>query len=169
MASTTYTAEQARKRDESKWTIVQVILAPLQFLAFIISLGLIAHYLNTGQGYAVATLSVLIKIALLWLITITGMFWEKEVFGKWFLAPQFFWEDALNAVALVMHNLYFGAILLGWSEHDLMVLMLVAYISYLVNFAQFFVKGLQARKAKNALQSQQSVDTALPDDQLVSV
>jgi 3-vinyl bacteriochlorophyllide hydratase len=143
-----YTPEQLERRNNTRWTIVQAILAPLQFLAFIISLGLIIYYLQTGQGYAAATVSVVIKIALLWAITITGMFWEKEVFGQWFLAPQFFWEDALNALAMFMHNLYFVALLLGWGEHDLMVLMLVAYVSYLANFAQFFVRGLQARKER---------------------
>ena len=143
-----YTAEQMEKRDNSKWTMVQMVLAPLQFLTFVISLGLIVHYLSTGNGYTITNISVLIKIALLWLITITGMIWEKEVYGQWFLAPEFFWEDALNAVALFMHNLYFIALLLGWSHDQLMTLMLIAYISYLVNFAQFFVRGLQARKQR---------------------
>ncbi|MEM9953265.1 MAG: 2-vinyl bacteriochlorophyllide hydratase [Chloroflexota bacterium] len=141
-----YTPEQLDKRNSSKWTIVQGILAPLQLITFIISFILIVRYLRTGEGYAIANISVLIKIALLWLITITGMFWEKEVFGKWFLAEEFFWEDALNAVALIMHNLYFGAILLGADERQLMLLMLVAYISYLINFAQFFYRGIQAYK-----------------------
>ncbi|MGF1507648.1 MAG: 2-vinyl bacteriochlorophyllide hydratase [Anaerolineae bacterium] len=143
-----YTTEQIEIRDNSKWTLVQAVLAPIQFLAFIISFGLIIHYLVTGGGYAVANASVLVKIALLWLITITGMFWEKEVFGQWFMAPEFFWEDLFNAVAMVMHNLYFVALLLGWSEQAVMTLMLVAYVSYLVNCAQFFVRGIQARKRR---------------------
>ncbi|MEZ4638185.1 MAG: 2-vinyl bacteriochlorophyllide hydratase [Caldilineaceae bacterium] len=33
---------------------------------------------------------MLIKITLLWAITVTGMIWEKEIYGKWFLAPEFF-------------------------------------------------------------------------------
>lgn len=142
----TYTMEQLHKRNTSKWTIVQMVLAPVQLLAFIISVALVIHYLTTGEGYDIATVSILIKIALMWLITITGMIWEKEVYGKWFLAPEFFWEDTLNAVALFMHNLYFVARLAGWSERDLMLLMLVAYGSYMVNFAQFFIKGLRARR-----------------------
>jgi 3-vinyl bacteriochlorophyllide hydratase len=138
------------KRDSSKWTPVQGILAPVQFLAFLISFGMIVFYLVTGEGYTLATISVLVKIALLWAITVTGMFWEKDVFDQWFLAPEFFWEDALNAVAMVMHNLYFIAILLGWSQDAVMTLMLVAYMSYIVNCAQFFVRGLQARKQRLA-------------------
>ncbi|MEL7434000.1 MAG: 2-vinyl bacteriochlorophyllide hydratase [Chloroflexota bacterium] len=152
MATQGYTAEQWQARQDSKWTMVQMILAPLQLLTFVISLGLIIYYLTTGNGYWVATVSVFIKIALLWAITITGMFWEHDVYGKWFLAEEFFWEDFMNAVALGMHNLYFIALMLGWSEQDLMWLMLVAYISYLVNFGQFLVRGLQSRKQREAFQ-----------------
>lgn len=142
----TYTAEQLARRNNSKWTLVQAVLGPLQFVVFIISVGLVVRYLTTGQGYEVATVSVLIKIGLLWLITITGMIWEKEVFDHWFLAPQFFWEDVGNAVAMLLHNLYFLAVWLGWSERAVMTVMLVAYVGYLVNFGQFVVKGLRARK-----------------------
>jgi 3-vinyl bacteriochlorophyllide hydratase len=145
-----YTTEQMQARNTSKWTMVQMILAPLQLLTFVVSLGLIIYYLITGSGYQIATISVLIKIVLLWAITITGMFWEKEVFGKWFLAPEFFWEDAFNGVAMVMHNLYFIAVWVGWSEQQLMGLMLVAYITYVINFAQFLARGLRARKQRLA-------------------
>lgn len=144
----TYTPEQLEKRNKSKWTLVQAILAPLQFLAFLISFSLVIHYLVTGNGYAAANISVWIKIALLWLITITGMIWEKEIFGKWFLAPQFFWEDVGNAVAMLTHNIYFLAVWLNWSERAIMTLMLVAYLSYLVNVAQFVVKGINARRQR---------------------
>lgn len=154
----TYTPEQLQKRDESKWTLVQAILAPVQFLAFVISFVLVVRYLLSGQGYAAATVSVLIKIALLWLITVTGMIWEKEVFGRWFLAPEFFWEDVGNAVAMIMHNLYFFARWQGWTSEATMTLMLVAYIAYLFNMAQFIVKGVRARKDRmeGAVQAQQS-------------
>lgn len=150
MATSTYTPEQLKKRDESKWTLVQAILAPVQFLAFIISFFLVARYLLTGQGYEIANISVLIKITLLWLITITGMIWEKEVFGRWFLAPEFFWEDVGNAVAMILHNVYFFARWQGWSAEATMTFMLFAYIAYLFNMAQFVVKGVQARQQRMA-------------------
>lgn len=146
----TYTAEQLQRRDNSKWTLVQAILAPVQFLAFLVSLGLVIRYLTTGEGYEIATISVLVKISLLWLITITGMIWEKEVFGKWFLAPEFFWEDTFNAIAMITHNLYFFARWQGWSEQALMSLMLFAYSTYMINCVQFFIKGLRARQDRLA-------------------
>jgi 3-vinyl bacteriochlorophyllide hydratase len=148
MSPATYTAEQLTRRNESIWTGVQAILAPVQFLAFLISLGLVIRYLVTGEGYVITNVSVLIKIALLWLITVTGMIWEKEIFGHWFLAPQFFWEDVGNAVAMLFHNLYFLAVWLGWSERAVMTLMLVAYITYVFNCAQFIIKGLRSRQQR---------------------
>lgn len=157
MAAQGYTPEQWEARQNSRWTVVQMVLAPLQLLTFVLSLGLIIYYLTTGNGYWVATISVVIKIALLWAITITGMFWEHDVYGKWFLAEEFFWEDFMNAVALGMHNLYFIALLFGWTERDLMWLMLIAYISYLINFGQFLVRGLQSRKQTEALRLSDSL------------
>ena len=140
-----YSPEQQARRDASVWTRVQAVLAPLQFLAFVLSLTLVVRYLATGQGYAIANASVLIKIALLWAITITGMLWEKQVLGHYFLARAFFWEDVGNAVAIIIHNLYFLARGLHWSDRAVMSLMLLAYCTYLANCAQFVRKGIQAR------------------------
>lgn len=150
---TDYTAEQMARRDASVWTKVQAVLAPLQFVAFLISFGLVIRYLATGDGYEVANVSVLVKIALLWAITITGMIWEKEIYGKWFLAPEFYWEDVGNAVAMLVHNLYFIARWLQWSDQAVMSLMLFAYITYLVNCWQFIRRGLQARRQRMADQT----------------
>jgi 3-vinyl bacteriochlorophyllide hydratase len=153
----TYTAEQLARRDASSWTRVQVILAPIQFLAFLVSAALVVRYLATGQGYALANASVLVKISLLWAITISGMIWEKAIFGHYFLARQFFWEDVGNAVAMLFHNLYFLARALHWSDRAVMTLMLVAYCSYLVNCAQFVVKGMRAGRQRRMLREQSSV------------
>jgi 3-vinyl bacteriochlorophyllide hydratase len=149
-----YTPEQLARRNASPWTRVQAILAPIQFLAFLVSLALVVRYLLTGQGYALATASVLVKIALLWAITITGMIWEKDVFGRYFLAPEFFWEDVGNAVAMALHNLYFLAQWLAWPERAVMTLMLVAYCGYLVNCAQFVIKGIRAGQQRRLARRQ---------------
>lgn len=149
-----YSRELMDKRNSSVWTKVQMVLAPLQLLTFVISFALIVRYLSTGEGYAIANGSVLLKISLLWLITVTGMFWEKEMYGKWFLAPEFFWEDAFNAVAMFVHNLYFVALVLGWSHDSIMTLMLVAYTTYVINFAQFAYRGWQGHKERVAYQQE---------------
>lgn len=146
-----YTAEQLERRNRSFWTRVQAVLAPTQFVAFLASFGLVVRFLATGQGYAVANASVLVKIALLWLITITGMIWEKEIFGHYFLAREFFWEDVGNVVAMLTHNLYFLARALHWNDRAVMTLMLLAYCTYLVNCAQFVRRGIQAGRQRRQM------------------
>jgi len=63
-----YTADQRRRRDASPWTMVQGILAPLQFAVFLISLTLVLRYLGTGNGLAVATASIVVKTVVLYII-----------------------------------------------------------------------------------------------------
>ena len=47
-----YTAEERRRRDASPWTLVQGVLAPVQFAVFLVSLCLVLRYLATGEGLA---------------------------------------------------------------------------------------------------------------------
>jgi 3-vinyl bacteriochlorophyllide hydratase len=79
-----YTPAQLHLRDTSIWTKVQAVLAPTQFIAFIVSVILVYRAWHGGYGYDAAKVSILIKISLLWAITITGMIWEKEIFGHYF-------------------------------------------------------------------------------------
>ena len=95
-----YTPEERRRRDASPWTIVQGVLAPLQFLIFAVSLSLVLRYLYTGRGYEIATASILVKTVALYAIMITGSIWEKDVFGRWLFAPAFFWEDVFSMLVL---------------------------------------------------------------------
>ena len=74
-----YTAEERRRRDASPWTMLQGVLAPVQFIAFLISLVLVLRFLMTGEGLQAATVSVVIKTVLLYTIMVTGSIWEKEV------------------------------------------------------------------------------------------
>ena len=57
--SVLYTPQQRARRDATKWTLVQGILAPAQFLVFLVSLALVLRYLWTGAGYDIATLSII--------------------------------------------------------------------------------------------------------------
>ena len=141
-----YTAAQRQRRDRSPWTLVQAILAPLQFLAFAISLALVLRFLLNGQGLAAANLSVLVKTGFLYAIMITGAFWEREVYGKWLFAAPFFWEDAVSMLVIALHSAYVLALLLHWlSAQELMILALAAYFTYSVNATQFLLKFRAAR------------------------
>jgi len=108
-----YTAEQRARRDETKWTTVQGVLAPLQFVIFLVSLVLVARYLLTGEGYAAATVSIVLKTGVLYLIMVTGAIWEKVVFGQYLFAPAFFWEDVFSFGVIALHSLYIYFLIVG--------------------------------------------------------
>ena len=141
-----YTDAQRKRRDSSPWTLVQGILAPLQFLVFLISLGLVLRTLITGEGAALANASVILKTMLLYTIMVTGSLWEKDVFGKYLFAPAFFWEDVVSFGVIALHTAYLICLLNGYlSESGLMWLALVAYAAYVTNAAQFLLKLRAAR------------------------
>lgn len=141
-----YSPEQRRRRDSSRWTRVQGVLAPIQFLIFLVSLVLVLRYLATGQGAAAATISIVGKTGALYAIMLTGSIWEKAVFGKWLFADAFFWEDLFSMLVLALHSLYLVALIGGiGSERGRMLLALLAYASYAINATQFLLKLRAAR------------------------
>ena len=108
-----YTAEQRVRRDKSRWTLVQGVLAPVQFLVFLFSLALVIRYLTTGAGLELATASIVLKTLVLYTIMITGAIWEKVVFGKYLFADAFFWEDAFSMIVIALHTFYLVLLLGG--------------------------------------------------------
>jgi 3-vinyl bacteriochlorophyllide hydratase len=146
-----YSAAERARRDASKWTLVQGILAPIQFAVFLISLGLVLRYLADGQGLAAATASILVKTALLYTIMLTGSLWEHDVFGKYLFARAFFWEDVVSMLVLALHGAYVVSLLTGWlTGRQQMQLALAAYATYLINASQFLIKLRAARREKPA-------------------
>lgn len=141
-----YTPEQRRRRDATRWTLVQAVLAPIQFLVFLCSVALIARYVIYGVGLHAATVSVVVKTLVLYVIMITGAIWEREVFGVYLFARAFFWEDVLSFVVLALHTAYLVAVTYGWlGARGQVVLALSAYLAYLVNATQFVLKLRAAR------------------------
>lgn len=141
-----YTAEERQRRDSTIWTLVQGILAPIQFLVFLVSLVMVSRFLITGQGQAMAEFSVVVKTLVLYTIMVTGAVWEREVFGRYLFAPAFFWEDAVSMVVIALHTAYVVALYRGaLSPVSLSVLALSAYAIYVVNAAQFVLKLRAAR------------------------
>ena len=141
-----YTEEERARRDGTIWTTVQGVLAPMQFLVFIVSLGLVLYYLSTGAGYWAATVSIVIKTGFLYLIMVTGAIWEKVVFGQYLFAPAFFWEDVFSFVVIALHTAYIWALLTGTlGPTGEMVVALAAYAAYVINAGQFLWKLRMAR------------------------
>jgi 3-vinyl bacteriochlorophyllide hydratase len=151
-----YTPEQRLRRDASPWTLVQGVLAPVQFLIFLVSLVLVTRYLMTGEGFEVATASVIIKTCALYTIMITGAIWEKEVFGQYLFAEGFYWEDMVSMVVIALHTAYLVDVLTGLgTPRQQMLLALAAYATYVVNAGQFIWK-LRTARLQGAAQSDMS-------------
>jgi 3-vinyl bacteriochlorophyllide hydratase len=141
-----YTAEERARRDASVWTLVQGILAPVQFVVFLVSLALVLRYLWTGEGFAAATVSIVVKTLTLYAIMVTGSIWEKVVFGHWLFARPFFWEDVVSMGVIALHTAYLVAFFTGWlTPTEQMLLALAAYATYVINAAQFLWKLRMAR------------------------
>lgn len=142
-----YTPEQRRRRDASRWTPVQGVLAALQFIVFLVSLALVVRYLATGEGFALASASVIAKTLILYTIMVTGSLWERDVFGVYLFAPAFFWEDVVSFVVIALHTAYVLAFVLDiGSPRDQMAIALAAYATYAINAAQFLLKFRTARR-----------------------
>ena len=141
-----YTPAERIRRDATKWTLVQGLLAPVQFLAFAVSLVLVVRYLQTGSGETAATVSIVVKTLLLYTIMITGCIWEKVVFGKYLFAPAFYWEDVFSMLVLALHTAYLWCLSTGaLGVEGQMWLALAAYATYVVNATQFILKLRAAR------------------------
>ena len=141
-----YTPEERLRRDASPWTLVQGILAPLQFLVFLVSLALVLRYFWTGNGAEVAAISVVVKTLVLYTIMITGSIWEKVVFDKWLFAHAFFWEDVFSFLVLALHTAYLYVLFTdALPVEQQLYLALAAYAAYVINAVQFILKLRAAR------------------------
>ena len=159
MSGGLYTPEQKKRRDETVWTLVQGVLAPLQFLVFAISTVFVINFLLNGTGLEVATASVILKTLILYSIMMTGAIWEKVVFGRYLFAPAFFWEDMVSMGVIALHTLYLLMWLTGsGSPQEQMIVALAAYGAYLVNAIQFLLKFQQARSSASDMSRQIGYD-----------
>ncbi len=146
-SSPLYTPEERERRDRSPWTLVQGILAPLQFLVFLVSLALVLRFLWTGEGQQAAATSVVIKTFVLYTIMVAGAIWEKDVFGQYLFARPFFWEDVFSMLVLALHTAYLVALASGaLGVRGQMLLALAAYATYVINAGQFILKLRAARR-----------------------
>lgn len=159
-AAPLYTPEQRLRRDSTPWTLVQGILAPLQFLVFLISAALVVRYLMTGEGAYAATVSIVIKTLTLYTIMVTGSIWEKVVFDKWLFAEAFFWEDVFSFLVLALHTAYLVMLIgdLG-TERERMLLALAAYATYAIKTGQFILK-LRAARLQTAAEASSTLQAA---------
>lgn len=142
-----YTPEQRARRDLSRWTLVQGVLAPLQFLVFGVSVVLVLRWFATGEGETLAVFSILLKTGLLYTIMVTGCLWERDVFGRYLFAPAFFWEDVVSMGVIALHTLYLVLLFTATGTTAVQfAVALAAYLAYAINAAQFLWKFRLARR-----------------------
>lgn len=156
VAAGLYTPDQRARRDETVWTLVQGVLAPLQFVVFLVSLALVLRYLSTGLGYDAATWSIVLKTVILLTIMVTGAIWEKVVFGQYLFAEAFFWEDVFSFAVIALHLAYVYALLVGLPAGTQMWIALAAYAAYVVNAIQFVLKLRAARLQEQRLRQKEA-------------
>ena len=157
-----YTPDERLRRDATRWTLVQGLLAPIQFFVFLVSVVLVLRYFQTGEGETEATISIVIKTILLYTIMITGCIWEKVVFGRYLFAQSFFWEDVFSMLVLALHTAYLFALFSGsLSVKEQMLLALAAYATYIINAIQFLLK-LRAARLKSQSQGESDNQSVKP-------
>ena len=141
-----YTQKERIRRDNTKWTLVQGVLAPLQFVVFLVSLYFVLNYLLHGTFLHAASISVVIKTFVLCLIMVTGSLWEKAVFDKYLFAKPFYWEDVVSIFVVFLHLLYLFVYFMDFlSIKNQLFVALLAYFAYVINAIQFLFKFKLAR------------------------
>jgi len=150
-----YTPEQLRIRNRSVWTKVQLILAPIQFVVFIVGLILTyLYYIGEIQNFEVVTYAIAVKTFFFVVLFVTGAFFEKEVFGMWVYSPEFFWEDVGSTIAMTIHFLYFVFALLHFSTEVLLWCAFAAYATYVLNAIQYLVRIWLEKRNERRLRAQ---------------
>ncbi|MDP8305091.1 MAG: 2-vinyl bacteriochlorophyllide hydratase [Candidatus Chlorobium antarcticum] len=137
-----YTPDQLAKRNASVWTDVQLILAPIQFIVFLIGISVTALYAMDSSLFSFywVSVAILFKSFLFGLLFVTGAYFEKEIFDQWVFSKEFLWEDIGSVLAAAFHLLYFVLAFMGASEDLLVQEAFLAYFTYVLNALQYLVR-----------------------------
>jgi 3-vinyl bacteriochlorophyllide hydratase len=138
----TVSFDQVRaRRSSSVWTRVHPIFALGQLGAFFVSVLLLAGYFAGWVSYAAVFESVLVKIAFMIGAIVTGAFWERDVYGHYWFAPEFFFEDAMTVNVFLLH---LGFLAVAYSQPNMpeksLVMLGIAYLVYVANVAQYILR-----------------------------
>jgi 3-vinyl bacteriochlorophyllide hydratase len=126
------------RRSASVWTRIHPIFALGQLGAFVVSVGFLGAYFAGWVNFAAVHESVLIKIALMIGAIVSGALWEHDVFGPYWFAPEFFFEDAMTVNVFLLHIGYLVIVYTEPGNLDKAILMLgLAYLVYLANVVQY--------------------------------
>jgi 3-vinyl bacteriochlorophyllide hydratase len=129
------------RRASSLWTKIHPVFALGQLLAFFVSVGLLIGYARGAVSLDVVHQSVLVKVALMLGAIVTGALWEKDVFGKYWFAPEFMGEDTMTVNVFILHLAY---LMMAVTHPDNITAqvgtLIVAYGVYVANVAQYVLR-----------------------------
>jgi 3-vinyl bacteriochlorophyllide hydratase len=135
------------RRSSSIWTKIHPVFALAQLFAFFVSVGLLVGYLRGGVAFDVVHASVLMKVALMIGAIVTGALWEKDVFGKYWFAPEFMAEDTMTVNVFILHIAY---LVMAVTHPENVVAqigtLIVAYSVYIANVAQYILRTAKLGK-----------------------
>jgi 3-vinyl bacteriochlorophyllide hydratase len=138
------------RRTASIWTVIHPLFAIGQLLAFLVSVGFLIAYFEGAVSFYAVHVSVLVKIGLMVGAVLTGSFWERDVYGYWWFAPEFLQEDVMTLIVFLFQLTYLAMV--GFHS-DLRVavvaVLIIAYAVYLGNVAQY-IHRTQTRKKEAA-------------------
>jgi 3-vinyl bacteriochlorophyllide hydratase len=138
------------RRRASIWTLIHPLFAIGQLLVFVVSVSLFAAYLRGVVPFHVVHVSVLVKIALMAGAVVSGAFWERDVFGYWWFAPEFLFEDVMTLIVFITQIAYLAIVYIHPEDTGVIVGALAfAYAVYLANVAQY-IHRTQTRKQQEA-------------------
>jgi 3-vinyl bacteriochlorophyllide hydratase len=126
------------RRKASIWTVIHPLFAIGQLLAFFVSVGFLVAYFRGAASYEAVHVSVLAKIGLMVGAVLTGSFWEHDVFGYWWFAPEFLLEDVMTLIVFMFQLAYLAVVAFHRDLMPAVLLMLgIAYTVYAINVAQY--------------------------------
>lgn len=142
------TSEQIiERRAASIWTKIHPLFAIAQLVTFVISVVLLVLYFRGTGSYQAVHLSVLVKVALMLGASVTGALWEKDVFGKYWFAPEFLGEDVMTVNVFILHIAYLLMAYTHPEQQGLVVGTLVlAYLVYSANVLQYVLRTAHMTK-----------------------
>jgi 3-vinyl bacteriochlorophyllide hydratase len=138
------------RRRASIWTLIHPLFAIGQLFAFFVSVGLFVAYLRGVVPFHVVHVSVLVKVGLMIGAVLTGAFWERDVFGYWWFAPEFLFEDVMTLIVFITQITYLAIVYIHPEDTGVIAGALAfAYAVYVGNVAQY-IHRTQTRKKQEA-------------------
>lgn len=140
------------RRRASVWTRIHPFFAIGQLLTFLVSVGLLVAYLFGKVPFSYVAISVLIKIGLMAGAMLTGALWEKDVFGQFWFAPEFFIEDVITVLVFALHLAYLYAVYFAPFGGKLVLpTLVIAYTAYAINVGQYVIRHNKVREQEREL------------------